>query len=161
MSGAGEKKKRSFIGIGSNLGDRLWYIRAALKAMEESPGLDVLACSQVADTRPVDNLDQPHFLNQVVSVDTSLSPHGLLTILQAIETNLGRKRTVWKGPRTIDLDILLYGDRVVGHPSLTIPHAQLLNRLFLVRQILEIDPDAVDPASHQTLVSFLRREQNS
>lgn len=161
MSEAGKKEKRAFISIGSNLGDRLWYMKAAMKAMEESPGLDVIACSQIADTIPVDNPDQPHFLNQVVSVNTSLSPHGLLRVLQAIETNMGRKRTVWKGPRTIDLDILLYGDRVVGHPDLTIPHAQLLNRSFLVCQVLEIDPDAVDPASHLTLASFLQRGQNS
>jgi 2-amino-4-hydroxy-6-hydroxymethyldihydropteridine diphosphokinase len=127
----------------------------ALEAMDRSDGISLRDTSNVLKTKPVDNLDQPDFLNQVASIETSLPPKELLNTLQGIENALGRKRKTWKGPRTIDLDILLYDKMVLEDPDLTIPHPELRNRPFFLRQILEIAPDTVDPVSNRSLSSLL------
>jgi 2-amino-4-hydroxy-6-hydroxymethyldihydropteridine diphosphokinase len=123
--------------------------------MAQTRGIDLVAASAVSRTAPVDNRDQPDFLNQVVTIKTRLPPRRLLAALQSIEDRLGRVRSTWKGPRTIDLDILLYGDRIIEERGLAVPHPALLRRDFLIRQILEIDPRAVDPVSRRPLSSFL------
>ncbi len=154
------RSNTAYIGVGSNLGDRKKYLHAAVKAIARYPGVRLLRTSGISDTKPVDNLRQPDFLNQVVSVETRLQPHELLRILQDIEDSLGRKRIAWKGPRTMDLDILLFDDMVVEDPGLTIPHPELLKRPFLIHQILEIAPDMVDPVSRRSLSSFLRGDRD-
>lgn len=161
MKGANNRGFVAYIGAGSNMGDRRKNLSAALEAMDRSREIKLLKTSSVSNTKPVDNPNQPDFLNQVVSIDTSLSPHELLSELQRIENAMGRKRITWKGPRIIDLDILLYGGIILKSPDLTIPHPELLNRSFLIHQIMEIDPDTVDPTSRRFLSSFIDERGNS
>lgn len=157
MSGDDEGRAVAYIGLGSNLGDREACLGAAREALSRTRGVALVGASSVARTTPVDNTNQPEFLNQVVSVETRMPARSLLACLQAIEDGLGRVRTTWKGPRTIDLDILLYGGRIIRERDLTVPHPALLRRTFLVRQILEIDPETVEPETRRRLSSFLPR----
>ena len=134
-----------YIGLGSNLGDRKKNIDAAADAIASNPGTVVVKKSTIIETDPVDYLDQPRFLNQVILIETDLTPLDLLRNLQQTETDLGRTRTRPKGPRTIDLDILLYNNIVMETGDLTIPHPQIKNRAFIVKHLIELDPDIVDP----------------
>jgi 2-amino-4-hydroxy-6-hydroxymethyldihydropteridine diphosphokinase len=126
---------RAYIGVGSNLGDRETTIRAAIQAL---PG--VAAVSALRETDPVGPVEQPTFLNGAVAVETELSPRELLDLLLAVERDLGRERRERWGPRTIDLDLLLYGDRVVDEPGLSIPHPRLHERRFALEPLAELDP---------------------
>jgi 2-amino-4-hydroxy-6-hydroxymethyldihydropteridine diphosphokinase len=134
----------AFIGLGSNLGDREENVRAALERLSE---LGPLRASTVRETDPVGLTEQPMFLNAVAEVRTDLPARKLLASLLAIERDLGRDRTVeqrW-GPRTIDLDLLLYGGEVVDEPGLTVPHPRLAERLFVLEPLHELAPDLVLP----------------
>ncbi|MEO5576536.1 MAG: 2-amino-4-hydroxy-6-hydroxymethyldihydropteridine diphosphokinase [Gaiellaceae bacterium] len=132
------------VGLGANLGDREATIRAALAAL---PG--VVAVSELRETDPVGVVDQPPFLNGAAVLETELSPRELLDTLLAIERELGRERREhdlmrW-GPRTIDLDLLLYGDETIDEPGLTVPHPRLHERRFALEPLLELDPERVVP----------------
>ena len=130
----------AYIGLGSNLGDREATIEAAIAAL---PG--VVAVSRLRETAPVGVLDQPPFLNGAAVIETTLSPRELLEQLLAIERELGRERRERWGPRTIDLDLLLYGDAVVDEPGLTVPHPRLHERRFALEPLYELDPELVVP----------------
>jgi 2-amino-4-hydroxy-6-hydroxymethyldihydropteridine diphosphokinase len=106
-----------FIGLGSNVGDRLAYLRAAMRALDETPGVELVTWSSVYDTDPV-GPEQPNFLNAVVAVDTTLTARQLFTRLKQIERELGRVEREPQGPREIDLDLLLFGDAVIDEPDL-------------------------------------------
>jgi 2-amino-4-hydroxy-6-hydroxymethyldihydropteridine diphosphokinase len=137
---------RAFVGLGSNLGDRESYLRRALELLRAEPGIDVVAVSSVRETEPVDYLDQPRFLNAAALVETDLAPRALLGRLLAVELTLGRRREgVPLGPRTIDLDLLLYGDESVVEPGLVVPHPRLTERRFVLEPLYELDPDLVVP----------------
>jgi 2-amino-4-hydroxy-6-hydroxymethyldihydropteridine diphosphokinase len=136
---------RAFIGLGSNVGDRLQFLRRAVKHLGQTIGVEVRNASSVYETEPISPGTQAWFLNAVAAVDTSLSPVSLLTQTQAIERALGRETTYHWGPRTIDLDILLYGDTQVRTATLTIPHAELCHRAFVMIPLLELDPNLVLP----------------
>jgi 2-amino-4-hydroxy-6-hydroxymethyldihydropteridine diphosphokinase len=137
---------RAFVGLGSNLGDRESYLRRALELLRAEPGIDVVAVSSVRETEPVDYLDQPRFLNAAALVETDLAPRALLGRLLAVELALGRRREgVRFGPRTIDLDLLLYGDESVEEPGLVVPHPRLTERRFVLEPLYELDPDLVVP----------------
>lgn len=125
---------RTYLGLGSNLGDRAATLGRARAALVATPGLCLAAASAVAETDPVDVIDQPDFLNQVLGVDTGLSPRELLEACLAVERALGRDRAggVRRGPRTIDVDVLLYGGLAVDEPGLEIPHPRLAERPFLL-----------------------------
>jgi 2-amino-4-hydroxy-6-hydroxymethyldihydropteridine diphosphokinase len=155
LKGTSERWAVAFIGLGSNLGERQSYLSEAIRRLKQVPGTNIIGLSRVLNTQPVDNTDQPEFLNQVVAVESALSPHEMLAALQAIEDQLGRVRTTWKGPRTIDMDILLFDDLVISVSNLTIPHPRLLRRPFFMRQILEIDPLIVEPVSCRPLEALL------
>jgi 2-amino-4-hydroxy-6-hydroxymethyldihydropteridine diphosphokinase len=126
-----------YIGLGSNIGDRQENIRRALELLRESPGVRVQKVSLVEETQPIGPA-QPNFLNAVAAIETSLEPLDLLDRLQAIETRLGRVRGERWGPRTIDLDILFYGDQTISHARLTVPHPEIKQRYFLQRELKEI-----------------------
>jgi 2-amino-4-hydroxy-6-hydroxymethyldihydropteridine diphosphokinase len=128
------------------LGDRRANIGAAKKWLTAHPETEIQRCSAVIETEPWGVEDQPYFMNAVVEISTDLSPEELLGVLKSAEKELGRTpdRNRW-GPRVIDLDILLYGDRVVESAELTIPHAQLSKRKFVLEQIIEIDDKLVHP----------------
>ncbi len=146
---------RCFIGIGTNLGDRSANIRQALSEME-SRNIRIRRLSSVESTEPVEVTDQPRFLNCIAEVFTVLLPHELQSTLLDIETGMGRVRSRSKGPRIIDLDILLYGDSVIHTDRLDIPHPGILNRCFILKHLVELDPDLKDPESGRAYIEAYR-----
>ncbi len=136
-----------FLGLGSNLGDRADFLRRAIEMLLEDGGVSLINSSSLLETKPVDYLNQPDFLNQVVVLETQLPPTEMLAKCQAVELELGRKRNVPKGPRTIDIDILLYGDSVISEPELKVPHPEIKNRDFVLQHLLELEPELCDPVS--------------
>jgi len=138
--------ERAYIGIGANLGDREATIARALELLAEQPGIGSLAVSRLRETEPWGYADQPQFLNGAAVVETSLAPAELLAALLAAERELGRSRTGPRyGPRTIDLDLLLYGQKVVEEPGLTVPHPRLHERAFALEPLLDLDPELTVP----------------
>jgi 2-amino-4-hydroxy-6-hydroxymethyldihydropteridine diphosphokinase len=136
----------AYIGLGANLGEREETIRRALELLREAPGVRVARVSSVLETEPVGYLDQPRFVNAAAALETSLRPRELLELLLRIERELGRTRTGPRfGPRTIDLDVLLYGDEVVDEPGLSIPHPRLHERRFALEPLAELDRELVVP----------------
>jgi 2-amino-4-hydroxy-6-hydroxymethyldihydropteridine diphosphokinase len=140
---------KTYVGIGSNLGDREGVIRAALDLLRDEEGVEVLAVSTLRETDPVGYLDQPRFLNGAAAVETSLTPRELLGRLLEIEGRLGRLRGEGPrfGPRTIDLDLLVYGDETVDEPGLQVPHPRLSERRFALEPLAELDPGLEIPGS--------------
>jgi len=137
---------RAYVGLGTNLGDRTAMIRAAVEHLRREPGVTVAAVSTARETDPVGLLDQPRFLNAAAAIETELSPRELLDRLLAIERRLGRTRQGPRfGPRTIDLDLLLYGDEQIDEPGLQVPHPRLHERLFALEPLLELDPALIVP----------------
>lgn len=135
----------AFIGLGSNLADPLAQVRQALVELESISGTRVTARSSLYRTSPVGLLEQPDFINAVASVRTKLKPQALLAALLAIENRHGRKRTTRNAPRTLDLDLLLYGDQVLDRDGLTLPHPRLHERAFVLAPLAEIAPGAMVP----------------
>jgi 2-amino-4-hydroxy-6-hydroxymethyldihydropteridine diphosphokinase len=137
---------RAYIGLGANLGDREATLRSAIELLGAEPGVEVVAVSTLRETDPVGYLDQPRFLNGAAALETTLEPRELLERLLAVERALGRNRGGPRyGPRTVDLDLLLFGDRVVDEPGLTVPHPRLAERAFALEPLLELDPGLVLP----------------
>ena len=133
--------RRAFVGLGSNLGDREALLRAAVERLEADRDLEVVAVSTFRETEPVGFVEQPRFLNGVVALHTELEPRELLERLLAVEAELGRTRDGPRfGPRTIDLDLLLYGDAEVDEPGLHVPHPRLHERRFALEPLAELDP---------------------
>jgi 2-amino-4-hydroxy-6-hydroxymethyldihydropteridine diphosphokinase len=132
---------RAYVGLGANLGDREAALRAAVERLGEIPGVEVVAVSSFRETEPVGYLDQPRFLNGAVAVETELPPRALLDALLAVERSLGRTREGPRyGPRTIDLDLLAYGQETVDEDGLRVPHPRLAERAFALKPLLELDP---------------------
>ena len=137
---------RAYIGLGSNLDDRERMLWSALHMLAFNPEVDVVAVSSFRETDPVGYLDQPAFVNAAAAVETELGPRELLGLLLDVERELGRTRVGARfGPRTIDLDLLLYGDEVVDEPGLTVPHPRLHERVFALEPLTELDPDLAVP----------------
>jgi len=137
---------RAYVGIGSNMGDRIEHLRAGLTAlMGAAPDVIVIGQSRVYESAPVGMTDQPDFCNAVVALETTLGPYQLLDLIHEIEIKNGRQRITRWGPRTLDLDILLFGDLEQHDPDLTIPHPRLRERRFVLEPLLEIDPQAKLP----------------
>lgn len=148
-----------FVGLGANLGDREATIGRAVELLGRTPGVEVVAVSTLRETEPVDYLDQPRFLNGAVALETSLAPRELLDALLAVERVLGRERTGPRfGPRTIDLDLLLYGDERIDEPGLRVPHPRLHERAFALEPLAELDPALEIPGRGrvQTLLAALQ-----
>jgi 2-amino-4-hydroxy-6-hydroxymethyldihydropteridine diphosphokinase len=134
---------RAYVGLGANLGEREPTLRVALARLDAVDGVRVVAVSSFRETEPVGLLDQPRFLNAAAELETTLAPRALLDALLAVERVLGRDRSVearW-GPRTIDLDLLLYGDEEIDEAGLTVPHPRLGERRFVIEPLLELDPE--------------------
>jgi len=142
-------KKVAYLSLGSNLGDRRVNLRNAIGRLLELG--DVLEVSSVYETEPVDVTDQPWFLNCAVAIRTGLQPRDFLKGILAIETTMGRERTVPKGPRVIDIDILLFGAQTIHTPELSVPHPALGRRRFVLEPLSEIAPEVVHPVLKKTI----------
>jgi 2-amino-4-hydroxy-6-hydroxymethyldihydropteridine diphosphokinase len=140
-----ESRVTAFVGLGSNLDDPPARIRRALQALAALPGTQVVRRSSLYRNPPVGDPDQPDFVNAVAEIETGLAPRELLGELLTIERAHGRVRDRPDGPRTLDLDLLLYGERTVHEPGLTIPHPRMLARAFVLMPLAEIAPEAVVP----------------
>ena len=127
-----------YIGIGSNLGDRRGYIDSAMESLAKTDGIKVKRMSSIYETDPVGGIKQEAFLNGVIEIETGLGPDELLAALNTIEKDLGRIRTVRGGPRTIDMDILYYGDEIIEEGGLVIPHPRIREREFVLKGLREM-----------------------
>jgi 2-amino-4-hydroxy-6-hydroxymethyldihydropteridine diphosphokinase len=137
---------RAYVGLGANLGDREDTIRAAVAALGEEEGVEVVAVSTLRDTEPVGVGEQPRYLNGVAALETTLAARELLDRLLAVEQRFGRVRVLGEhGPRTLDLDLLLYGDEAIEEPGLTVPHPRLHERRFVLEPLGELAPGLVVP----------------
>jgi 2-amino-4-hydroxy-6-hydroxymethyldihydropteridine diphosphokinase len=142
-----------YLSLGSNVGDRAAHLRAAI---ERLAGVGtVKATSGFYETEPVGVADQPWFLNSVVALETGLAPRELLAYALAIEEAMGRRRTRDKGPRTIDIDILLFGDRVIDEPGLKVPHPAMHERRFVLEPLAQIAPGILHPTIKKTARQLL------
>ncbi len=147
---------RVFIGIGSNEGERLRHISRALAALGTTPGLRVVQLATLMESEPVGGPPQGAYLNTVAELDTSMAPGGLLATLKAIERTLGRLPSTQRwGPRPIDLDLLLYDDRVVNEPDLSIPHPRLHERRFVLQPLAQLAPEVIHPVLRKTVTELL------
>ena len=140
---------RAAIALGSNLDGPEAQVRRGFDEIGALPGTKLLARSKLYRTAPVGYADQPDFINACALVETSLAPRALLDALLAIEQRHGRQRTIVNGPRTLDLDIIVYGDRVIDEPGLTIPHPRARERAFVMQPLLEVWPDIVIPGARE------------
>lgn len=129
------------LGLGGNLGDRRGFIERALRALDERPGIHVTAVSALYETAPWGRTDQPRFLNAAARIATTVSPRALLEAAIAVERALGRERGERWGPRIIDIDILVYGDRAIEEPGLTVPHPRLTERPFALAPLADVMPE--------------------
>ena len=145
--------KLAYLSLGSNVGDREANLRGALARLAEVGC--VRAVSSFYETEPVEFTAQPWFLNCAVALETTRMPKQLLHALLQLELEMGRRRTQDKGPRTIDLDILLFGNAIVNTPGLTIPHPALAERRFVLEPLTEIAPEAVHPVLKKTIRELL------
>ncbi len=133
----------AYLGIGSNQGDSQELIGQAIQALDQIPGIKVDKTASLYQTAPWGNTQQDWFLNTVTRIKTTLGPKELLTHLQALENQLGRVRGIHWGPRTIDLDILLYDEEMLNYPDLIVPHPRMLERAFVMVPLAELAPDLV------------------
>ena len=136
---------KAFIGLGANLGDPESQVRRALAALAELPGTRLLAASSLYRSAPVGVIAQPEFINAVAAAETTLTARALLEALLAAERRFGRRRDFPGAPRTLDLDLLLYGDRVIAEPGLVVPHPRMHERAFVLAPLAEIAPDIAIP----------------
>lgn len=155
--------QRAWIGLGANLGDALAALRDAVSRLDRLPGTRRVALSSVYRSAPVD-AGGPDYVNAVAAVETTLEPLALLAALQGIEQAHGRERPYRNAPRTLDLDLLLHGERVLDTPTLTLPHPRLHERAFVLLPLLEVDPSARDTqgrllADHLSAVAGQRIER--
>ncbi len=146
---------KAYVGVGSNLGECWSSLALGARSLDGSAGVQLARASRVYDTRALDP-KQPRFLNAVLELETSLEPETLLRLLLAVESKAGRRRDVRRGPRTLDLDLLLHGERVVRSPTLTVPHPGLLSRRFVLAPLAELCPARVVPGTGQTVAALLR-----
>lgn len=147
----------AYLGLGGNIGNSRYYLQEAVALLADYPAIQVERISPYLETEPVGYLEQANFLNGVVQIATSLSPQELLAAAQSIENKLGRVRTVRWGPRTIDIDILLYGELVLETPALTLPHPRMLERAFVLQPLALIAPELRIPGCGLTVSALAQK----
>ncbi len=144
------------VALGTSLGDRFELLNQAVKGLEETPGVQVLAASNVYDTTPMGGVAKQRFLNAAVTLRTHLDPEPLLDRLQAVETALGRTRTERWEDRTMDLDLVLWGSRIIHTPRLIVPHPELHRRDFVLAPAVDLAPHAQHPGLNRCLAELLQ-----
>ena len=149
-------KQTVYLSLGSNVGDRAKNLQNAIAALGKL-GVQVERVSSVYETEPVDYLDQPWFLNCAAEAETELPPLGLLQTLRGLEAQMGSKKLIAKGPRLIDIDILLYGNEIIDTPELQVPHPRMHLRRFVLQPLAEIAPSVQHPVSHLSISELLAR----
>jgi 2-amino-4-hydroxy-6-hydroxymethyldihydropteridine diphosphokinase len=154
-----KEAKTAYIGMGSNLGDRLQHLKDAAALLSAADGIQLKELSPVYETAPVGYTDQPDFLNCVAKLSTVLTPRELLEQCFEIENSLHRKRTVRWGPRTVDLDLLFYGEAVQDDPDLTLPHPRIQERAFVLIPLMDLAPDLIHPVFRRTIRALLQEFQ--
>ena len=142
---------RAYLGLGSNLGDRLAHLQAAVDGLAAAPDVHVVAVSRVYETAPIGGPPQDDYLNAVVAVDTVLDPHELLAVAQRLEAGEQRVRAERWGPRTLDVDVLLVGDEHVDEPDLVVPHPRMSERAFVLVPLADVAPDLVGAGTLEAL----------
>jgi 2-amino-4-hydroxy-6-hydroxymethyldihydropteridine diphosphokinase len=142
---AGGEERVGYLGLGSNLGDRLANLQRAVDLLASRDGIDVVASSRVYATDPEGGPPQPEYLNAVLAVDTSLEPYEILGACREVEDVLGRERLERWGPRTVDVDVLIFGDREIDEPDLQVPHPRMHERGFVLVPLLELVADPMLP----------------
>ena len=147
--------ERAYIAIGGNLGDRRAYLQAGIKEVAALPDTRLAAISRTYETRAVGPVAQPDFLNAVFAIETALAPAPLLAALLAAEKKHQRQRRIRWGPRTLDLDLLLYGERVVNSAALTLPHPRMHERHFVLVPLCEIAPRLSHPITDRPFAAYL------
>ena len=150
-----------YLGIGSNLGDKRGYLNMAVEELGKDESISSLKVSEYIETEPYGPVEQPDFLNGVVEIETTLEPMELLTIIHDIEQEAGRGRIIHWGPRTLDIDILLYDDKIINTSDLTIPHPEMHKRDFVLKPLVEIAPYVYHPILMKTAVQMLEDLKNS
>jgi len=151
-------RETAYIGFGSNLGNRLDFCDRVVTLLSLLPASQMTGVSSLYETEPVDDGAHPGsgwFLNGVVRLDTEIAPHKLLEVCREVEKSLGRDLDHRGGPRTIDLDILFYGSRLINEPGLVVPHPRLHLRRFVLTPLVELDPDWLHPVLHRTVKDLL------
>ncbi len=145
---------RAYVGVGTNLGSRWAWLALAARALRATPGIALVRGSRVWDSAPL-GPPQPRYLNAVLELETGLPPRALLAALKAVERLAGRRRDVRWGARTLDLDLLLLGDRLVAEPGLTVPHRELGARRFALQPLAELCGERVVPGTGRTVAALL------
>ena len=145
---------RAYLSIGSNLGDRINYINKAIEKLKQN-NIKIIKSSNIIETEPYGYKEQGKFLNMAVEIDSDLEPFELMKLISRIESELGRIRTVRRGPRVIDIDIIFYDSLIINEPDLKIPHPDMQNRLFVLKPLQEIAPDFVHPVLNKTITELL------
>ena len=149
--------KKAYIGIGSNLGDRLDNIKKAIALLNRHKNIKITQRSSIYETEPVGYKEQPDFLNSVVQLKTGLTPQRLLEVLKNIEKKLGRIKGIKWGPRIIDLDMLLYENKIIKRDNLTVPHPELHKRRFILAPLAEIAGGIVHPLKKKTILELYKK----
>lgn len=145
--------EKVYLSLGTNLGNRELNLAAVRNALP--PEVNIMDSSPVYQTEPWGYLDQPDFLNQVLAVETSLSPDGLLDYVKGIEKRIGRTPSVRFGPRIVDIDILFYGDRIIAEEDIEIPHPRLKERAFVLIPLADLAPDLIYPGTNYSISDLL------
>lgn len=149
--------ERVYIGVGSNLGNRMKNIKMALKEISKLKNTKLIKVAKIVKTEPMYYENQPYFLNTVCEIKTQLPPLKLFYELKKIEKKLGRKKTFRYGPRTIDLDILFYGNKILKNKKIKIPHEKLHERKFVLEPMYELNKNLLHPALKKTIKELLNR----
>ena len=154
--GEGGLKKKAYIGIGSNIGNKIENCKKAIDLLKENQHIEVTKTSGFYEAEPVGYKEQEWFVNCAVEIKTDLIPHELLLLCHTIESKLGRERKIKYGPRIIDLDILLYNNDIIDKADLKIPHPEMHKRGFVLKPLSDIAPDAVHPVLKKSIAELLK-----
>ena len=153
-------RHRVFLSIGSNLGDREGYLDMAIEEIDRDTSVEIKKISSIIETEPYGPVEQPNFLNGVIELETYLDPDEFLSVICDIENEAGRERIIHWGPRTLDIDIIMYDDMIINTDSLIIPHPEMQNREFVLKPMAEIEPHIIHPVFRKSVAQLYEELKN-